>query len=150
MLRCKHLCQLAPTLCLQAGGLYPSLGEDDYMSGHKLYVSSKITDPAGILHVGDLEYMCKTKSAVALPGGAGWSGRWMRWAGPVLPGGFFLCASPQAGNAGCELTHVGSAVEPGSALSRWSCRSVTGRRLVAVSAQGKAKCAAALELSPFR
>lgn len=112
------------------------------MSGHKLHVSSKITDPAGILHVGDLEYMCKTKSAVALPGGAGWSGRWMRWAGPVLPGRVFLCASPQAGGAGCELTHAGSAVGPGSAPSRWSCRSVAGEtaHCRVCSGKGKACC----------
>ena len=86
--------------------------------------------------------MCKTKSAVALPGGAGWRGGWMRRAGPVLPGRVFLCAAPRAGGAGCELTHAGSAVGPGSAPSRWSRGSVTGEtaRCRVCSGKGKVCC----------
>lgn len=63
--------------------------------------------------------------------------------------GFALCA-PGAGGAGCEPTRAGSAVGPGSAPSRWSRGSVTGETLAAVSARGKATCAAARQPSPSR
>lgn len=110
------------------------------MSAHKFHGLLKGRGPCRDSSWGRLGIDVQNK--VALPRGASWRGGWMRWAGPVLPGRVFLCVAPRAGGVGCEPTRAGSAVEAGSALSRWSRGSVTGEtaRCRVCSGKGKVCC----------
>lgn len=85
--------------------------------------------------------MCKTKSAVALPRGAGWRGGWMRRAGPILPGRVLLCVLP---GRRCRLRADACGKRGGTWLSSeqvepWECDRGDARCRVC-SGKGNVRC----------